>query len=145
MPLTTAWTNLKNRVDEMKPSGNTNLTIGLAWGLNMLTHGAPLSTASSDPGKYANYMILLTDGVNTENRWTTNSVSIDARALEACAQIKAAGIQLFTVRVIDGNANLLRTCASSPEMFYDVDDAKELTSVFDKISSSVKSAIYLSK
>ena len=90
-------------------------------------------------------MILLTDGVNTQNRWTSNSVSIDARTLEACSKIKAAGIQLFTVRVIDGNANLLKSCATSPDMFYDVSDASQLSAVFDKIGTAVKNALYLQR
>ncbi len=33
MPLTTNWTALNNKVDEMPPNGKTNVTIGLAWGL----------------------------------------------------------------------------------------------------------------
>ncbi len=145
MPMTTDWSALKTRIGEMKPSGTTNLTIGLAWGFNMMTPGAPLSTASATPEKYNHYMILLTDGVNTQNRWTSSSVSIDARTLEACSKVKAAGIQLFTVRVIDGNANLLRTCASSPDMFYDVSDASQLSAVFDKIGTAVKNALYLQR
>lgn len=145
MPLTDAWSDLRTRIAEMKPSGTTNLTIGLAWGLNMLTHNAPLSNSTSQPEKYNRYMILLTDGMNTQNRWTTYSVDIDARTLEACAQVKAAGIQIFTVRVIDGNEAILQACASRPDMYYSVTDAAALAGVFERISATVRNAFYLAR
>ena len=47
MPLTTNWTALNSKVDEMTPNGNTNVTIGLAWGCHALTPSAPLSEASA--------------------------------------------------------------------------------------------------
>lgn len=145
MPMTNNWNALKTRIASMTANGNTNLTIGLAWGMNMMLPGRPLSAASNEPEKFNHYMILLTDGLNTQNRWTTSTVAIDARTLEACARVKAAGIKLFTVRVIEGNANLLRSCASSPEMFYDVSDASQLTAVFDQIGAAVKNALYLQR
>ena len=45
---------------------------------------------------------------------------IDARTQKACDNIKAANIKLYTVRVIDGNASLLKGCATKPTMYYDV-------------------------
>lgn len=145
MPLSSDWTALKARVAAMSASGNTNITIGLAWGMNMALPGAPLSAAHADTTKYNHYMVLLTDGMNTQNRFTSDSVAIDSRTLQACARAKALGIKVFTVRVIDGNANLLRSCASSPDMFYDVSEASQLSSVFDKIGTSVKSGMFLAR
>jgi Mg-chelatase subunit ChlD len=145
MPMTNDWSGLKTRINDMRAAGTTNLPIGLAWGLNMMLPGNPLSAANPDWGKYNHFMILLTDGVNTQSRTSNNSATIDARTKEACDAVKAAGIQLFTVRVIDGNASLLRSCASNPDMFYDVSNASELSGVFDKISTTVKNAIYLQR
>ena len=41
------------------------------------------------------------------------------------------------MRVIDGNASLLRGCATKPEMFYDVDEAVELNVVFSSIAQNL--------
>ncbi|MBM3609474.1 MAG: VWA domain-containing protein [Alphaproteobacteria bacterium] len=145
MPLTSDWVALRNRLNAMNANGNTNITIGLQWGFNMLTAGAPLSTASAEPGKYSNYIILLTDGDNTQNRWTFSSESIDQRTLEACTKIKAAGVKVFTVRVINGNENLLRTCATTPSMYYNVQQPEDLNGVFAQIGAEIKSALFLSR
>jgi hypothetical protein len=39
--------------------------------------------------------------------------------------------------VIDGNASLLRDCATEPGMYYDVQQASQLSSVFSAIGSSL--------
>ncbi len=79
----------------------------------------------------------MTDGENTENRWTKNSSSIDARTAATCTAVKAAGIKIYTIRVINGDANLLRYCASDPSMYYDVQNASQLTSVFNSIGATL--------
>ncbi len=81
--------------------------------------------------------MLLTDGVNTQNRWTTSSGSIDARTAEVCANAKAANIKVYTVRVIDGNADLLHGCATKPSMYYDVQQADQLNAVFTTIAQNL--------
>jgi Flp pilus assembly protein TadG len=43
MALSTDWTALNNKIDAMTPQGNTNQTIGLAWGWQTLTQGLPLT------------------------------------------------------------------------------------------------------
>ncbi len=87
-------------------------------------------------------IILLTDGTNTQswknsnNTAVYNSNDIDARTLLTCNNVKAAGIKLYTVRVIDGNANLLSQCATNSSMFFDVDKASQLDVVFKTIANS---------
>ena len=56
-------------------------------------------------------MILLTDGQNTQNRFTTVASQIDARTGTVCDNIKKANIKLYTVRVIEGNAG--RCCKAA--------------------------------
>jgi hypothetical protein len=51
--------------------------------------------------------------------------------------VKAAGIKLYTVRVIDGDATLLRGCATNPNMYYDVQQASQLNSVFSTIAQNL--------
>jgi hypothetical protein len=79
----------------------------------------------------------LTDGVNTQNRWTSSTTSIDARTQKVCDNAKAANIKVYTVRVIDGNATLLKACATKLEMYYEVQEATQLNSVFAAIAANL--------
>lgn len=145
MPLTADWTALNDRVDSMTPVGNTNVTIGAVWGWATLSTDAPFTQAkpSTEP-MLKKYMILLTDGDNTENRFTTNGNDIDARTKLACTNVKAAGISLYTIRVINGDATLLKNCATRPEMYYDVQNASQLSPIFKAIASEI-SAVRLTQ
>ena len=134
---TTGFTNLNAKIDAMNPSGNTNVTIGLVWGWHALTTGLPLDQASAPAPDKDKVIVLLTDGDNTQNRWTTSGSSIDARTALACTNAKAANIKIYTVRVIDGDANLLRTCASKTNMYYEVNQASELNNVFSSIAQNL--------
>jgi von Willebrand factor type A domain-containing protein len=120
---------LRATVDLMTPNGNTNVTIGLVWGWHALTSNAPFTTGAAPAADLDKVIILLTDGDNTKNRWTINSSSIDARTQLACDNIKAANLKIYTVRVIAGNATLLRGCATNPGMYYDVQQASQLNTV----------------
>lgn len=137
LPLTYDWTALNDKIDDMQPDGNTNVSIGLQWAWHSLTAGEPLTQAAAPANDLSKYIILMTDGENTENRWTKNSSSIDARTAATCTAVKAAGIKIYTIRVINGDANLLRNCASDPSMYYDVQNASQLTSVFNSIGATL--------
>ena len=120
----------------MQPIGNTNVTIGLQMAFQMLSPVAPFNAAApkTDLDKV---IILLTDGDNTENRWSTNQNTIDARTKLACTNVKAANIKLYTIRVINGNANLLKQCATKTDMYYDVQNASQLSAVFSTIAQNL--------
>jgi hypothetical protein len=124
-------------VDSMKADGTTNVTIGLVWGWHALTSGAPLTEGSAPASDLDKVLILLTDGENTENRWTTNTSAIDKRTQAVCDNIKKNGIKLYTVRVLDGSAALLRACATSPSMYFEVQQASQLNAVFKSIADSL--------
>jgi Flp pilus assembly protein TadG len=136
IPLSSNWTVLNSKVDAMTPTGNTNITIGLAWGWQTLTSTAPFY-APAPVWDTDRVIILLTDGLNTQNRWTTSGTSIDSRTQLACNNIKASGIKVYTVRVMDGDAALLQSCATSASMYYDVTDASQLNAVFSSIAQNL--------
>lgn len=123
----------------MQPSGNTNVTIGATWGVSMLTPGLPLSTAIAPDPTLTRYLILLTDGDNTENKRNGGQGQIDGRTQLACAHAKAQGIVVYSVRVIEGNRTLLRNCASSPSNYFEVSNASQLTDVFENIANRIGS------
>lgn len=145
LPLANDWGALNAKVDQMQPNGMTNVTIGLVWAWHALTPGAPFTQASAPAEDLDKVIILLTDGDNTEawnnasNSEVTSASAIDARTRLACQNIKAANIKLYTIRVVDGNATLLRNCASSPSMYYDVQQASQLNAVFEQIATNLAS------
>lgn len=136
MPLSYDWTALNSKIDAMTPSGNTNVTIGLAWGFQLLSPVDPFNAPAPAPD-LDKVIVMLTDGLNTQNRWSSSSSSIDARTQKVCDNIKAANIKIYTVRVIDGNVALLQGCATNPSMYYDVQDAGQLSSVFTSIAQKL--------
>lgn len=136
IPLSSSWTDLNTKIDAMTPAGNTNVTIGLQMAWQTLSASAPFS-APAEATDLDKVIILLTDGENTQNRWTTSSSSIDARTQKACDNAKAANIRIYTVRVIDGDATLLKNCATAPSMYYDVQQADQLNAAFSAIAQNL--------
>jgi len=140
LPLTDNWDALNAMVDGMTPSGMTNVTIGMAWGWHALTQKEPFTQGQAVKPDVDKVMILLTDGLNTANRFTNNPSQIDNRTAAVCDNIKKAKIKLYTVRVIEGNFDLLQGCASASTMFYDVQVASQLKDVFTSIAASLSGA-----
>jgi Flp pilus assembly protein TadG len=137
-PLTDDWNALNSTVNAMTPSGNTNVAIGAIWGMAAVSPAVPLPEAKSySEPRLTKYMILLTDGDNTENRFGDSQTTIDSRTSQACTTAKTAGIRVYTIRVINGNSSLLRGCASDPSMFYEVTTASQLSPIFKQIAGEI--------
>jgi Flp pilus assembly protein TadG len=142
MPLGYDWTAMTNLVNSMTPNGNTNQAIGLQLGWQSLVGGGPFPTPPAmDPNyQYSQVIILLTDGLNTENRWYTNQNQIDARQAMTCANVKAAGITLYTVQVNTGGdptSSLLKTCASDASKFFLLTSATQMVATFQQIGTAL--------
>lgn len=138
MPLSYDWTKLAGKIDSMTPNGSTNVTIGLVWGWHSLTQGAPLSAPAEDSKyEYQKVIILLTDGENTENRFSDTPSAIDERTKKACAAVKAAGITIYTVLVMEGSQSLLKECASDSSKYFYLTSASQLVTAFDQIGTSL--------
>ncbi|MCK9918640.1 VWA domain-containing protein [Microbacteriaceae bacterium K1510] len=140
--LSNNWTSLSSKIDDMQPNGNTNQAIGLQMGWQSLT-ASPFSVPARDPNyTYTDVIILLTDGLNTEDRWYTNASSIDTRQAKTCANIKAAGIVLYTVQVNTGGdptSTLLQSCASDKNKFFLLTSANEIVTTFNQIGTALSS------
>jgi Flp pilus assembly protein TadG len=138
--LSNDWTALSNKITAMQPVGNTNQAIGLQLDWQSLT-AAPFSIPAIDPNyKYQQVIILLSDGLNTEDRWYTNASSIDARQKKTCDNIKAAGITIYTVQVnTDGDptSTLLQGCASDPSKFFLLTSSAQIVATFGQIGTAL--------
>ena len=90
--------------------------------------------------QYTQVIILLTDGLNTQNRWYTDQTSIDTREQATCDAIKAQHIELYTIQVNTGGdptSTLLQNCATSPDKFYLLTSADQVTATFNTIGSNL--------
>jgi len=142
------WSAMTSLVNNMTPGGNTNQAIGLAWGWLSLAGGGPFTVPAMTPGyTYQHVIILLTDGLNTQDRWYTNQASIDARQQMTCDNIKAAGLTLYTIQVNTGGdptSTLLQQCASDSSKFFLLTSANQIVTTFNTIGTSL-SNLYVSK
>ena len=82
MGLSYDWAAMNALVNNMSPDGNTNQAIGLQLGWLSLVGGGPFTVPAKDPNyNYTQVIILLTDGLNTQDRWyTTPELDRYARA-----------------------------------------------------------------
>jgi Flp pilus assembly protein TadG len=147
MGLSYDWASMNSLVDQMYPSGNTNQPIGLVWGWQSLVGGGPLTAPNKDSNyKYTDVIILLSDGLNTEDRFYQAQTPIDNRMYQTgngsgtCANIKAAGITIYTIQVNTGGdptSTLLQNCASSSENFFMLTSSDQLVTTFAAIGTNL--------
>jgi Flp pilus assembly protein TadG len=145
IPLSYNWTALKSAISAMVPTGGTNQAIGLHWGWMSLTQSAPLNAPALDSSyKYVQAIILLSDGLNTEDRWygdgTSWSAQVDARQQILCDNIKAAGITIYSIQVNtsgDPQSSVLAYCASGSGNFFYLTSADQVLSTFSTIGAQL--------
>ncbi len=138
LPITINAGIVKAKINSLVAEGNTNTTIGMAWGYNILTKGNPLSEGVSTSGnKPTQAIVFLTDGLNTADRFDQPSSMMDVDMAELCRTAKSGNIRVFTIRVIEGNDVLLQNCASNPEDFYKVNEAAGLLTAFKSIAEKL--------
>lgn len=141
---TTDYDALVAVVNGMRPRGNTNIALGMMWGFATLTPSEPFTEAAST-GTTKKYQILLTDGDNTMNhvngRPSSDLGQMNASTSTACSRIKGAGIETFTILLLQGDENLLRACASpngpNDQHYFNVQNVGDLTVAFRKILDSI--------
>lgn len=140
MALSYDWTGMASKIDSLDPAGNTNQSIGLAWAFQSLT-ASPFTIPAKDANyKYSEVIILMTDGLNTQNRWYSSQSSIDTRQKKLCDNIKAAGITIYTIQVNTGGdptQSVLQYCASSTDKFFLLTSANQMVTTFQTIGTAL--------
>ncbi|MDY8108962.1 VWA domain-containing protein [Fulvimarina sp. 2208YS6-2-32] len=127
-----------NQVQALTANGATNLTIGVQWGMEALSSTSPLTgrRAESDA-----FMVILSDGMNTRNRWHQgNTSAINERTIAACRHARGLNppISIYAVNLVEGDPAVLTQCASKPEQYFSVTTASELRGVFADIAGRIK-------
>jgi len=150
------WAAMRTQVDSLAALGATNQPIGLVWGWQSLAGGGPFTAPPKDSNyTYSDVIILLSDGLNTLDRWYGNgsstNTSVDARMYDTngqgtCANINAANITLYTIQVNtggDATSTLLQRCAGSPGKFPDsskfflLTSATQIVTTFNTIGTNL--------
>jgi Flp pilus assembly protein TadG len=144
------WVTMTSLVNQMTPNGSTNQPIGLVWGWQSLAGGGPFTVPAEDPNyTYQKAIILLSDGLNTQDRWYGNgsnpSTQVDSRMVNAsgngtCANIKAAGITIYAIQVNTGGdptSTLLQNCASDQSKFFLLTSANQIVATFNSIGTNL--------
>jgi Flp pilus assembly protein TadG len=146
LPLTYDWTALNNLVGSMTANGSTNQTIGLQLAWQSLVGGGPFPAPPAlDPNyTYTQAIILLSDGLNTQDRWYGDganvSTQVDARMTLACVNAKAAGMTVYTIQVNtsgDPTSTVMKNCASSSSNFFTVTSSGQINTVFNQIGTQL--------
>ena len=149
MPLTdistaSGFTALKAENGGMTAGGTTDQPVGLAMGWMTLTNTDPF-----DPGALPQYttpiVIIVSDGLNTQDRWTgdgsNHDTATDAREALVCTNMKAAGVVIFAVYVdlngTQGNSLPLQNCASDPGKYFDLTTAGEIITTLNQIGTQI--------
>jgi Flp pilus assembly protein TadG len=156
-PLSYDFSDLKTKIDAMQPTGGTNQPIGLAWAWQSLSQGLPMNAPAEDPNyTYKKAIILLSDGLNTEDRdpadgdgSSQTGTRIDDRQKLMCDNIKAVkdakGAAVYTIYTIhvntgkpaDPTSTVLQYCASSADKFFMLTDATAIVTAFATIGTDL--------
>ncbi len=141
------WTALTNKINSMSPNSATNQAIGMAHGWQTLTNSTPYSPGAV-PANTSRYIIILSDGLNTKNRWWGNGSStgtsdtdlIDERMDEVCAAAKADGITVYSIFLnisSQGNSEALEDCASDSTKYFALTSTSAVVTTFQQIAQSI--------
>ncbi|MET0877956.1 MAG: pilus assembly protein TadG, partial [Tardiphaga sp.] len=157
LPMTTVYgykvddTNnvLNKKINSLVAAGGTNQPIGMAWAWQALQPGAPLNTPAKDSKyTYTDVVILLSDGMNTIDRWYGNgrdySPQVDARQTLLCNNMKSKtnGVRdtlIYTIQVNTDNdpeSAVLKACGDSGG-FFPTSTAGGIATAFNAIGASL--------
>ncbi|MDP8916848.1 MAG: pilus assembly protein TadG-related protein [Pseudomonadota bacterium] len=163
--LTTDMAKVKAGINGMTASGDTYSNVGLMWGWHSLSPLAPFADGAAYGPGIRKIVILMTDGENAlynngslnasiygggayigQGRFGITSgtkderrAALDKRMVEACTNMKAKGVVVYTIRVevTTGDGAALKGCATDPTKFYNVAAASDLNATFKTIADSL--------
>jgi hypothetical protein len=164
--LTNSKSTVDAAIDALAAKGNTVIPAGLLWGWRVLSPTSPYTEGKPyTDEKWVKAMVLLTDGENdvsggqsNHNKSAYNAFgyaasghlgstnggnaesTLNTKMATVCAAIKAKGIQLYTIGFQVSSStitNLLKNCATRPDMYYNSPSNDQLASIFQDIAQGL--------
>ena len=141
------WAALTTKIEAMAPNSATNQVVGMAHGWQTLSNSSPYSPGAV-PANTSRYIIILSDGLNTKNRWWGNGSStgtsdtdlIDDRMDAVCAAAKADGITVYSIFLnisSQGDSEPLEDCASDSTKYFALTSTSAVVTTFQQIGQSI--------
>lgn len=153
-------------IDALQPSGNTVIPAGLLWGWRVLSPAEPFTEGKGrDDEERVRAIVLLTDGENSvsgggngKNKSVYNAFGyarnghlgrtngseaeseLNDKTATVCSRVKAEGILIYTIgfKVDDSTTqNMLKNCATRPDMYYNSPSNSELAAIFSDIAQGL--------
>lgn len=144
--LTNSKSALVSKINAMTATSDTFIQPGIIWGWRVLDWNAPFSDGVDPQStQVRKFMVVMTDGINTKSPTypTHNGASaVQANSLtkETCQNVKDKGVVVYTVafEVTEASVvDVLKSCASGPDYYYQAADASALSDSFKKIAESI--------
>lgn len=162
LPLTSDKSELKDRIQKFKVGGATAGQLGTAWAWYLLSpNWSSYFPTSARPGAYGDekvkkIAVLMTDGDYNTQTWngvwdrnantkhanaSAPNGSSQSQAETLCTNIKAKGIEVFTVgfQVSTNAKNMLKACATDHAHYYDATSGQALRMAFRDIALRISS------
>jgi hypothetical protein len=165
-PLTDVQGQVVSAIETLKPNGNTVIPAGLLWGWRVLSPSEPFTEGKPyDAEKWVKAIVLLTDGENfvdggngNHNGSSYNAFgyaqeghlgstsgsnaesTLNTKLGTVCSGVKAQNILIFTIgfQITDTTTqNLLKNCATKPDMYYNSPSNSQLSSIFQDIAQGL--------
>lgn len=146
LTLTKNKSDITAKIDSLKAKYETYIPAGLMWGWRSLDPRPPFTEANTaKKAKTRSVLILMTDGANTKSQKGTDhrgksKSDADKLTAELCAKIKSAKIEIHTIAydISDiSTRNMISTCASNVDMFYNATNSEALKDAFGDIGDSL--------
>jgi Flp pilus assembly protein TadG len=165
VPMTNVKSTVINAINALDADGYTVIPAGLLWGWRAISPTEPFTEGKPyDDEKWVKAIVLLTDGENdveggsnshdksnynafgyakSGHLGSTNGSdaeeTLDDKTLAVCGKIKGKTIRLYTIgfQVTTASQNLLKNCASKPDMFYNSPTNDQLAGIFQDIAQGL--------
>ncbi|GGH10357.1 hypothetical protein GCM10007036_06840 [Alsobacter metallidurans] len=146
---------IKSRLGTIKYDGYTDITLGVSWAGTLLAPDGPIGLGKPWGPGTIKAMLIISDGQNTIHRWKSipanhqapHYAAMDADTKAACAEIKAKGVEIFTINVIEGSVDVLGTCSTDSNHYFLASSASQIGPQLQKVLAAIQknTAIALSQ
>ncbi len=163
-PLTNDQDAINSALEDMVANGGTNITTGFMWGWRVLSSASPFSQGADYSPDVVKVIVVLTDGENDVGNYNSDKTGnyfsaygapafgnlgtqtrladkLDEKLPIACANARSRGILIYSItfQLNDTNTqDLMRSCATQPDMYFNSPSNDALEDAFEKIASGLQ-------